>query len=238
MNTHPIFFSLLVLSLAVSAALAQGPGGGGGFNPGGGGSSGSFTYDSIVSDTTNADHTVFRSDGGLLYRYASAPTAVSAPAAVTALADGLFAGCTTLASADLSATSITAIPADCFAGCTALTNVVLPDSCTAIGPGAFAGCTALASVAAPAVATVGTGAFRGCIALTSLPAFAAGASIGDYAFAATGLAAVDASGLLLSAGTFAGCTSLASATGIPADLPDALFSGCREMENESEYLGE
>ena len=43
---------------------------------------GSFGYDSIVSDTTNSDHTVFRTDGGLLYRYVSAPTSIAPPAAI------------------------------------------------------------------------------------------------------------------------------------------------------------
>lgn len=239
MNIRSIIEIGFALFLALSSlpALAQGPGGGGfnpggggGFTPGGGGgSSGSFAYDSIASDTTNADHTVTRTDGGLLYRYASAPTAVAAPAAVTAIADGLFAGCTSLVSADLSATSITAVPSDCFAGCTALTSVILPNTCTSIGPNAFAGCTALSAVTAPAVVSVASDAFRGCIALADLPAFAADATLGPYAFAASGLASLDLAGLSPSAGSFANCASLASAANAPSALPDALFSGCTAL---------
>ena len=235
MNIRSALALGFALSLASVAAFAQGPGGGGGFNPGGGGgpggggSGGSFTYDSIASDTTNADYTVTRTDGGLLYRLAASPTAVSSPASVTAIADGLFAGCTALETADLSASSIAEVPNGCFAGCTALTNVILPATCTAIGPNAFDGCTALASVSAPGVASVGADAFRGCTALTDLPVFADGAALGDFAFAGSGLVAADLSGVVPAAGTFAGCLSLASADGAPAELPDALFSGCTAL---------
>lgn len=226
----PILALLALATLDAAPALAQGPGGGG-FNPGGGGSSGgSFSYDSLAVDSTNADRTVLRTDGGLLYRWVSSPTAVSAPAAVKALAPGLFAGCTALKTADLSASAVTELPADCFAGCTALTTVKLPASCTAIGPDAFAGCIALASVDAPGVVSVGADAFRGCTSLAALPAFAGGAAIGDYAFAASGLTAADAEGLDLSPGVFAGCTSLASLANTPATLPDALCAGCTALD--------
>ncbi len=224
----PYIFALSV-AFALSA-LAQGPGGGGGgFTPGGGGSSGAFNYDSIASDTTNSDHTVFRTAGGLLYRYASAPTAIAPPAAVTPIADGLFAGCTFLVTADLSATAIAEIPSDCFAGCTALESVILPDTCTAIGPNAFAGCTALSSVTAPGVTAIAADAFRGCANLNLLPAFAEGAALGEWSFAGSGLESADLSTLVPSAGAFAGCTSLASAINPPADLPDALFAGCTAL---------
>ena len=223
--------AIFALSIAfVLSALAQGPGGGGGgFNPGGGGgSSGAFNYDSIASDTTNADHTVYRTDGGLLYRYVSAPASIAPPATVTALADGLFAGCSTLVTADLFATAITEIPSDCFAGCTSLETIRLPDTCTAIGPNAFAGCIALANVDAPAVATIAMDAFRGCAALAALPA--AATEIGNYAFTQSGLTAVDADGLTLGAGAFAGCESLTSLQHAPDALPAALCTGCSALD--------
>ena len=229
------FPSIFALSLAFAlSALAQGPGGSGGFNPGGGNTpgggaaSGAFNYDSIASDTTNSDHTVFRTDGGLLYRYASAPASIAPPAAVTAIADGLFAGCATLVTADLSATTITDLPSDCFAECTALTTVKLPATCTAIGPNAFAGCSTLASVTAPGVTTIAPDAFRGCAALTALPA--AATALGDYAFAQSGLTAVDADGLTLAPGAFAGCESLATLQNAPSALPDALCAGCTALD--------
>lgn len=215
------------LSLALSVpALAQGPGGGG-FNPGGGG--GSFSYDSLAVDATNSG-AVCRTDGGFLYRLASAPAAFTAPATVTAVADGLFAGCTSLKTADFSATTITEVPADCFAGCSALTSVVLPATCTAIGPNAFAGCTSLASVTAPGVASVGADAFRGCTALASLPAFADGAALGDFSFAASGLESADLEGLAPGPGVFAGCNALVTLKNAPSALPDALCSGCTALD--------
>lgn len=230
------FPALIALSLALALpALAQGPGGGGGFNPGGsgggpggGGSSGTFTYDSIQSNVTNADATVSRN--GLLFARPDTPVSIAPPSTVAAIADGLFADCASLVAADLSATAITALPSDCFAGCTALTTVILPDTCTAIGPNAFAECTALSSVSAPAVATVAADAFRGCTALDALPAFAAGAALGDYAFADSGLLSVDAENLALGTGVFAGCLSLASLSNAPVDLPDALCAGCTSLD--------
>lgn len=232
MNVRPVVAALFALVFALALpALAQGPGGGG-FNPGGGGNQpggGSFTYDSLASDTTNADFTVMRTDGGFLYRLASDPVSVATPDGVTALADGLFAGCTSLVSADLSATAITEVPADCFAGCTALATVILPDTCTSIGPNAFAGCTALTNVTAPGVTTAGADAFRGCSALAALPAFAEGAALGDWSFAASGLASADLSGLVPSAGVFAGCTALSALENAPSALPDALCAGCTAL---------
>jgi hypothetical protein len=221
--------SLFAVALALALpAFAQGPG----FNPGGPGgpgSGGSFSFDSLASDTTNADFTVHRTASGLLYRLAAAPTSVAPPTNVTAIADGLFAGCATLTSADFSATAITEVPADCFAGCPALTSVVLPATCTAIGPNAFAGCTALASVTAPGVTSVGADAFRGCASFSALPTFAEGATLGDYSFAASGLAAANLEGLVPGPGIFAGCTALVTLENAPSALPDALCAGCTSL---------
>ena len=230
------FPALIALSLAFALpALAQGPGGGGGFNPGGGGggpggggSSGSFTYDSIQSNVTNADATVSRN--GLLFARPDSPASIAPPSTVTAIADGLFANCASLVAADLSATAITSLPSDCFAGCTALTTVLLPDTCTSIGPNAFAGCTALSSVTAPAVVTVAADAFRGCTALFALPAFASGAALGPWSFSQSGLASLDLSSVAPSDGAFAGCASLAAAAPAPETLPPALFSGCTALD--------
>jgi hypothetical protein len=52
---------------------------------------------------------------------------------------------------------------------------------------------------------------------------------------------VDLTGITVSAGAFAGCATLAGATGLPAELPDALFSGCTALEgidaSSFSYLG-
>ena len=150
---------------------------GGGFAPGGMG--GAFSYDSIISVTTNSDKTVSR--GSLVYGYASSPTTVSAGSGVSEIADGCFAGCETLTSVDLSASALTKVPSDCFAGCTALRSVVLPSGCKMVGANAFAGCTSLTSVTGGSLKTIEADAFRDCTSLTTAPTNAA--NIGVCAFA-------------------------------------------------------
>lgn len=203
-------------------------GGGPGGESGGGGSGGSFTYDSFISVTTNANCLVRE---GTLYGYTSSLTTSVAPTSsstVSALADGVFAGNTVITTVNLANTSITEIPSDCFAGCTALKTVTLPASCTTIGPGAFAGCTALATFSGSGVTAVSHDAFRDCTALTSpsLPA-----SVGSYAYSQTSATSADLSGVTtLGEGAFAGCESLAAVTvASGASLPAATFAGCTAL---------
>lgn len=210
-------------------------GGGPGGEPGGGGQGGSFTYDSFISVTTNA-YCLVRE--GTLYGYTSSLTTSVAPTSsstVSALADGVFAGNTTITTVNLANTSITEIPPDCFAGCTALKTVTLPASCTTIGAGAFAGCTALATVTGSGVATVSHDAFRDCTALTSpsLPA-----TVGSYAYSQSGATGVDMSGVTtLGEGAFAGCESLTAVTvASGASLPAATFAGCTVL-NVGDWSG-
>lgn len=209
-----IFHVMAVATLSF-AALAAGPGGGGmqpggpgggGSQPGGnqpsgpGGSSATFTFDTFLAASETTYGLIIRE--GVITGHAS-PTSATAPSTVTAIADGAFAGCTTLTVIDLSATSITSIPANAFSGCTALTKVVLPGACTAIGAGAFAGCSALESFGFEGVET-----------------------IGDYAFALSGLASVDLSGVTnVGEGAFACCARLKSANNLSGELPAALFAG-------------
>lgn len=224
-------FMVLAIMLEVSV-LAQGPGGGpggggnqpggGGNQPGGGGSA-SFTFDTFLAATTTASGCILREG---VWTGFSSPVSVTLTSAVTNIAAGVCAGCTTLTSLNLSATHITAVPDSAFAGCTALTTVVLPASCTNIGANAFADCTALAAVTGSGVIAVGADAFRGCEKLTALPTFSSAVICGAYAFAGSGIKSADVSSVTLSEGTFAGCKALTSLTGVPDALPDALCSGC------------
>ena len=248
MKLKTIFAVLSVLALSCAYVHAAGPGGdssgggpggesGGGpggesgGGPGGesgGGSGGSFTYDSFISVSTNANCLVRE---GTLYGYTSSLTAsvqLSSSVTVSTLADGAFAGNTTITVVNLLNTSIAEIPSDCFAGCTSLTTVRLPASCTAIGPGAFAGCTALSSITGSGVTAVCHDAFRGCTALTS-PALPA--TVGSYAYSQSGATSADVSGVTsLGEGVFAGCESLASATvASGTTLPAATFAGCTAL---------
>ena len=226
--------AIAIASIATSL-IAAGPGGGGmqpggpgggGNQPGGnqpgqpgGGSSATFTFDTFLAASTATSGVIIRE--GVITGHES-PTSVTAPASIASIAEGAFAGCTTLTSIDLSATSITEIPESVFALCTALTTVTLPASCTSIGANAFYGCTSLSSVTAPGVTKVGADAFHGCASLTTIPPSAT--TLGKYSFAKTALSSVDASGVNLSEGAFSCCTSLTEAKNLPAELPTALFA--------------
>ena len=239
MNKMYIVVAVAFATLA-SAALAAGPGGGGtppggGTQPGGnqpgGGSSATWTFDTFLASSTTTSGLIIRE--GVVIGFDN-PTSVTVASTVSDIAEGALAGCTTLTSINLASTSITEIPGSAFAGCTALKTVTLPSSCTSIGANAFAGCTALTTLAASGVAEIGADAFRGCTALASVASSAT--TLGDYAFAQSGVTAADISGAVsLGEGTFAGCESLSSVTvATGATLPDALFAGCTALD-ESDW---
>ena len=238
MNKMNLICAAALATLA-SAAIAAGPGGnqpgGGGNQPGGnqpgGGSSATFTFDSFLASSTTTSGLIIRE--GIVIGFDS-PTSVTVASTVSDIAEGALAGCTTLTSINLASTSITEIPGSAFAGCTALKTVTLPSSCTSIGANAFAGCTALTTLAASGVTDIGADAFRECTALASVASSAT--TLGDYAFAQSGVTAADISGAVsLGEGTFAGCESLSSVTvATGATLPDALFAGCTALD-ESDW---
>ena len=103
---------------------------------------------------------------------------VKIPAATTTIGEGVFQGCESLKTIDLSESAITEVPADAFNG-TALNAVEIPATVTTIGARAFKD-TALKSVSTDA-ATVARSAFAGCESLksASLPK---ATEIGKYAF--------------------------------------------------------
>ena len=103
---------------------------------------------------------------------------VKIPAATTTIGEGVFQGCESLKTIDLSESAITEVPADAFNG-TALKAVEIPATVTTIGARAFKD-TALKSVSTDA-ATVARSAFAGCESLksASLPK---ATEIGKYAF--------------------------------------------------------
>ena len=239
MNTKSILpFSCAILASAALFAAPGGgsaPGGGGGTtpggggnqpdSPGGGGSSGTFTYDTFLTDATTANGTI--AYDGVWTGFVADTTSLVATSTVTDLVPGVLAGNTSVTTLDLSAaTSLTAIPAAAFAGCTALTTVILPSSVTTIGDGAFEGCSELASLTAAGVTSAGKCAFRGCTSLTALPSGVQ--SLGDFACAQSGLQTAALAAVSLGVGACAECPSLASATA-PDELPDAAFAGCTNL---------
>ncbi|MGN1041924.1 MAG: leucine-rich repeat protein [Christensenellales bacterium] len=68
--------------------------------------------------------------------------------AVKKLGEGIFEGCASLKSADLSATKIEELPANTFRGCSSLTDAVLSGTVASFGANAFNGCSALAVIIA------------------------------------------------------------------------------------------
>ena len=142
--------------------------------------------------------------------------AVTFKAGTTALAEGLFNGCTKLVSVDLSSFELTAISANFFKGCSSLTTVVLPATITSIGENAFSGCTNLATLTLPKNLTaLGAGAFEG----TKIAAFDFSEStftaIPENAFKdCASLASIKLPTRISSIGAhaFAGCTSLTEFT--------------------------
>lgn len=235
---------VVILGLSLTGLLSAqgfGPGGmgGGGGNTtgpgnqgnqpdsGGTSSSASFTYDTFITDSDTSTISGVLLRGSVAIGYSDSPTSITLTSDVDEIAIGAFAGCTTLTSIDLSATSITALPAEAFTGCTALTTVTLPSTCVTIGARAFAGCTALTTLTASGLTTIEAEAFRGCTALTTQPT---ATTLGDYALAYTGLTSVDLDEASLGEGVCAGCNALTSATA-PAALPDATFSGCTSLSS-------
>lgn len=232
MNTKTRILSATSLLLTTALLAAPGGGGnrpGGGGNqpdaPGGGGSSGTFTYDTFLTDAEMADGTIVHD--GVWTGFVADAAAFVAPSAVTAAVAGVLAGNMSVVTLDLSsATGLTSLPPAACAGCTNLTTVILPDSVTAIGDGAFAGCTALASLTAPGVTTVGSHAFRGCARLAALPE--AVQTLGDFACAQSGLMSAELADKTLGTGVCAECPALATATA-PDNLPSATFAGCTNL---------
>lgn len=242
MNKMNLICAVAFATLA-STTLVAGPGGGGtppggggnqpGGNQPGGGASATWTFDTFLAASTTTSGLIIRE--GIIIGYDN-PTSATVASTVTDIAEGALAGCTTLTSINLSATSITEIPESAFAGCSNLATVVLPSTCTTIGASAFAGCTKLVTLTAPGVTTVGNDSFRACSALTTPPSTIRAA--GAFSFAQSGVTSVDLADMTsVGEGTFAGCESLTTATvAAGATLPDALFAGCTAL-NVADWSG-
>lgn len=216
------------LFLVPYSLTAAGPGGGtvpgGGGNQPGGGSSGTFTYDTFITDpATNGNIIVYHNAWA---GYVTGATAIIVPSTVSNALQGVMAGCASLVSADLSAaTGLAYLPRGTFRGCAALTTVTLPASIATIGDGAFDGCSNLTTITASGVTTIGADAFRGCTKLTAQPA---GSTIGDGAFAQSGLVSATLSDRTVGVGVCAGCASLKSVDAITM-IPDGTFNGCTNL---------
>ncbi|MCQ2602806.1 MAG: leucine-rich repeat domain-containing protein, partial [Clostridia bacterium] len=87
---------------------------------------------------------------------------------VTAIANGAFDGCRSLASVTIG-NNVASIGDNAFYHCSGLTSITIPDSVTSIGSYAFWYCSGLTSIIIPdSVTSIGYEAFYGCSGLTSV----------------------------------------------------------------------
>lgn len=148
-------------------------------------------------------------------------SSLTIPSNVISAGMGAFSSCPSLASVSLPGSL--GAGTYLFAGCTSLAAVNLGGR-TDIPDAMFSGCTALHKIeGATSVSEIGARAFLGCRSLEAFPFSPELKTIGDEAFARTGLAAAGLSACrgLRSVGawTFAECPSLVSVS-LPATLTE------------------
>lgn len=149
---------------------------------------------------------------------------------ITAFGEAALAG-TSLENLTINA-PVNAIPDYFITGVTTIETVELPATVVEIGRGAFSGCSNLMVVSAPGVTVINDDAFKGCTNLTEFDFNRNLTSLGDYAFASTGMVAVNLTQAHaideIGEGAFCECDNLQSVA-LPAGitgLPEAmLFRG-------------
>ncbi|MCP5522991.1 MAG: leucine-rich repeat protein [Verrucomicrobiales bacterium] len=161
---------------------------------------------------------------------------ITLPDGVTALAQGLFSGCTALTGIELPA-ALTHVGNSAFANCSSLVGISLPDAVTEIGDGAFLNCTGLLGISLPSgVRKIGDWAFQDCMRLAAIAIPESVYSIGVGAFSGCqALTTVTVPGRLssLSPSTFRDCTGLTEvvfAEGLRG-LPSGVLAGCTSLQS-------
>ncbi len=160
-------------------------------------------------------------------------TGITLPDGTLTLEDYAFLGCEKLNRANLP-DSIRSIGESCFEGCRVLYSVRWPASTYVLSANVLSGCTSLYSVVLhDNITDIGGRAFNGCKTLSSVHIPQAIETIGEYAFADSGIVSVNIPDNILSIGecAFSGCIKLASVT-----FPDTLtsigeyaFTGCETL---------
>ena len=156
---------------------------------------GSLTSITIPNSVTSIEGSAFEGCSGL--------TSITIPNSVESIGDGAFSYCSELASVTFEEDSqLTSIGESAFS-CCALTSVTIPKSVKSIGGYAFSQCEELVSVtfeedseltSIEEGAVIEEGAFSDCIGLTSVTISKSVKSIGDYAFAGSGLTVINYKG--------------------------------------------
>ena len=105
--------------------------------------------------------------GPNIFKGAVKLTSIELPVKIQVLSNGLFDGCTNLASINTTKNKLTYIGDYAFNNCSALEEIFLPDAITYIGDYAFYGCTSLTEVLFPDdIVTIGDYAFKNCTNIT------------------------------------------------------------------------
>lgn len=134
----------------------------------------------------------------------------------------------------LIVTDAVRIADNAFAGSDRLLSVRLPETVEEIGKGAFKGCTNLTDIVLPSgIEEIRANTFEGCEALTDLTFPAGVVSIGDSAFAKSGLWEITLPESLVEVGANAfkdcGELSVVKFQGAPSTVGKSAFEGCASL---------
>jgi len=109
-----------------------------------------------------------REIGNGVFQGCTSLASITLPPFVTILGDSVFLGCSSLSSITLPPTIIT-IGNGVFQNCLSLTSITLPSATTTVGNSVFQGCSSLNSIVLPStITTLGDSFFRDCSSLTSV----------------------------------------------------------------------
>ncbi|MDR3705342.1 MAG: leucine-rich repeat domain-containing protein [Paludibacteraceae bacterium] len=217
----------------------------------------SVTYNSISYSVTSIGIEAFKecsgltsitipssvtSIGTLAFAY-SGLTSITIPSSVTSIGNYAFEGCSGLTSIIIPS-SVTSIGDYAFEICKDLTSITISSSVTSIGYGVFFDCTGLITVDAsnPNYSSIDGVLFnKAQTTLIQCPISKTGSyiipssvdSIGDYAFAYSGLTSITIPSSVTSIGTFAfeNCSGLTSII-IPSSVTsigDYAFAVCKDL---------
>jgi hypothetical protein len=160
-----------------------------------------ITSPTILANITTVPDYVFNGCSGL--------TSITLTPLVTSIGNYAFYGCTRLANINL--TGILTIGNSAFKDCSNLTSLTLPSTLTTIGDSAFSGCYRITStIDIPiGVSNISSFAFFGCTGITTVGLNIVN-TIGDSAFAGSGLQSVNFPATLTSIGSsaYANCLNL------------------------------